>query len=296
MSRIFKALERAEAGRRLQTDGQAPATPPSAPERQPAREPEPQPEPRVERQVPRAPERQPERPVIAPPAPPIIRASAVLEPAQDEEEIELPQAREEMERLKIMLSLAASRSELRTVMFVSALAGEGVSSVSLGLASELAAGAMQGVLLVESSSGHASLGEWLQISPRYGLSDMLAKAIQRNEAVLSTGVPRLFYLSRGRVDADFSQPRWTGLFEELIADLRDAFDYVVLDGGSLETSPDSLLLARRVDGVVLVVESETSASLVREATMNLRKAGANLLGVVLNRRRRYLPKFLAKRM
>jgi Mrp family chromosome partitioning ATPase len=234
--------------------------------------------------------------VVAPSAPPIIRAAAVLEPAPHEEEIELPQTREEMERLKIMLSLAASRSELKTVMFVSALAGEGVSTVSLGLATELAAGAMQGVLLIESSSGHAGLGEWLQLSPRYGLSDMLAKAIQRNEAVLATGVPRLFYLGRGRVDADFSQPRWTGLFEELIADLRDAFDYVVLDGGSLETSPDSLLLARRVDGVVLVIESETSASLVREATMNLRKAGANLLGVVLNRRRHYLPKFLAKRM
>jgi Mrp family chromosome partitioning ATPase len=79
--------------------------------------------------------------------------------------------------------------------------------------------------------------------------------------------------------------------------MRSDFDHLIFDGGSLATSPDSLLVASKVDGVILIVQAErTDPETVREASNQLRAAGANLLGVVLNRRRDYLPGFLARRL
>lgn len=314
MSRIFKALERAETGRKPM-----PSSPPPAPDIAPpgkaaevpveasvpaaAAAPVPVTAPAPVMATPVSPASSPTVPVGAPasPAPARgVRAVPVItrppEPSEPAEELEI-QASGEHERLKIMLTLAAARADMKSVMLLSALSGEGVSSVALGLAGEMAAGASQGILLVEAHDGAPSLGDALHVSPRFGLADVLRKEVQRHDAIVASPVPQLYFLDRGHAAADFSQPRWVTLFEEVVNDLRSVFDYVIVDGGSLEISPDSLLLARCVEGVVLVVDArDTPQSKAREATFMLRRAGANVLGVVLNRRRQYVPGFLAKRL
>jgi Mrp family chromosome partitioning ATPase len=96
---------------------------------------------------------------------------------------------------------------------------------------------------------------------------------------------------------DLAQACSLGLFDAVLKDLRDLYDYLLFDGGSLEACPDSLLAASRVDGAMLVVQAErTGTEVLREASDSLRKAGANLLGVVLNRRRQYVPGFIARRL
>ena len=269
MSRLFKALERAEAGRRL----------PPGPRLDAVHD--------VDQEAP------------APPSPgksPIIlRSSEALSP---DHESELPKPRSELARLKIMLGLAAGSTDLKSVMLLSARPREGVSTVALGLAQEVAAAsAGHGVLLVETRGDRNDLAECLKIPGGPGLSELLAKSVQREEAIVATAAPNLFYLGRGQHRIDLSRARWTGLFEELLAELRLMFDFIVIDGGSLEQCTDSLMLARAVEGVVLVVDSRTtSTSAARRAAQGLRGAGANLLGVVLNRRRDYVPGFLANRM
>lgn len=243
MSRIFKALERAEAERRGED---------------------------IERVRPAE----------------MLGIEAELDPLQE---------RWHGERLKVMLTLRAGRSDLKTIMFISALPGEGVSTVTRELGVTMAEGAHQGVLVVElspSPSGPAG-----RISRRWGLSDLLAKKVTRSDAVAPSGVPRLFFLERGRTVIDLSQAHWLGLFEELLEELRSVFDYLLVDGGSLKTAPDSLVVASRVDGVALVVQAErTSVAVARETEKNLRTAGANVLGAVLNRQRQYVPRFISRRL
>jgi Mrp family chromosome partitioning ATPase len=268
MSRIFKALERAEAGLRLQPGprldpvGDTDDTPPVSPS--------------------------PKRPSLA------LRSSQSLAPPHEPGQ---PESRVELARLKIMLGMAARATDLKSVMLLSARAGEGVSTVALGLAQEMAAGASHGVLLVETRGDRHDLADGLEVPPGAGFSELLAKSVQREEAIAATAVPRLFFLGKGRERVDLSQARWMGLFEELLADLRSVFDFIVIDGGSLEQCTDSLFLARAAEGVILVVDSlNTTTTAARRATESLRGAGVNLLGVVLNRRRNYVPGFLANRL
>ena len=211
--------------------------------------------------------------------------------------VEHPERREEYEKLKVMLTLEAARSELRTVLLVSALPGEGVSTVTLGLAATMADVARQGVLVIDLNSAHPTLADQLGLDDSVGLGELLAKDAARADAVVESDIPRLFVLGRGQASADLSQSTSLALFDELVKGMRSDFDHIIFDGGSLMTSPDSLLVSSKVDGVILIVQAErTSTETVREASNQLRAAGANLLGCVLNRRRDYLPGFLSRRL
>ena len=229
------------------------------------------------------------------------RSAEILVPRADSHHtsghVDLPERREEYEKLKVMLTLEASRSELRSVLLVSALPGEGVSTVTLGLAASMAEAARQGILVIDLNSANPVLADRLGLRADIGLGDLLAKDAAAADAIVESEVSRLFLLGRGRASVDLSQPSSLALFDELIRGIRSDFDHILFDGGSLATSPDSLLVASKVDGVILVVQAErTGSETIRDASNQLRMAGANVLGVVLNRRRDYLPGFLARRL
>jgi Mrp family chromosome partitioning ATPase len=182
-------------------------------------------------------------------------------------------------------------------MLVSALSGEGVTTVALGLAATMAEVARQGVLLVDLNPARPALDERLSVRPGQGLGEVLVKEVAARDAIVATAVPRLSVLAAGRLPMDFSQSDTLAQLDDMVKGLRTDFDFVIVDAGSLETAPDSLLVASRMDGVVLVVQAErTGADAVREASADLRAAGARLLGAVLNRRRNYLPGFLSRRI
>ncbi len=74
-------------------------------------------------------------------------------------------------------------------------------------------------------------------------------------------------------------------------------DLIILDTPPVLASPLCQALAPTADGVVLVVEAErTRAAIAREARDVLSAAGANLLGVVLNKRRHHVPRALYDRL
>jgi protein-tyrosine kinase len=223
-----------------------------------------------------------------------LRPSRITEPVPD---LDLPELSVEYERLRVMLSLATSGPDLRSVMFVSALSGEGVSTVTLGFACMAVETAAQGVLVIDAHPARPDLAARLGVVANGGLAELLDKEITQADAILKTPVQRLLFTGPGRKLLDLSRARARDHADELLADLRAAFDYVVVDGGALRDSSDSLLLASRVDAVVLVVRAEhTGIEAAQAATVQLRRAGANLVGTILNGRREYLPGFLARRL
>lgn len=79
--------------------------------------------------------------------------------------------------------------------------------------------------------------------------------------------------------------------------LAERAELIVLDTPPVLSSSLSQALAPTADGVVLVVESErTRAAVAQAAKRALESSGANLLGVVLNKRRHHVPKPLYDRL
>lgn len=91
----------------------------------------------------------------------------------------------------------------------------------------------------------------------------------------------------------FYSPRIDSFWESL----RQKFDLVLIDSPSLETSPDGIAISRRVDGVVLVLEAEKTRWPVAERLKEqIQRSGGNILGIVFNKRRYYIPDFVYKRI
>ena len=83
---------------------------------------------------------------------------------------------------------------------------------------------------------------------------------------------------------------------QLISRLEQHFKYIVLDLPSLERSFKSAIkISGLADGAILVIEAERVRWEVAERTAaQLLKAEAKILGVVLNKRKYYIPKFIYK--
>lgn len=81
------------------------------------------------------------------------------------------------------------------------------------------------------------------------------------------------------------------------ARLGESAEWIILDTPPLLSSPLSQALAPSVDGVVLVIEAERTRAAIAEAARDaLISAGANVLGVVLNKRRYHVPKAIYDRL
>ncbi|MBC7954188.1 MAG: hypothetical protein H7Z12_20530 [Rhodospirillaceae bacterium] len=79
--------------------------------------------------------------------------------------------------------------------------------------------------------------------------------------------------------------------------LAERADLIILDTPPVLSSPLAQALAPTVDGVILVVEAErTRTEVARAAQHALTMAGANILGVVLNKRRYHVPKRVYERL
>ena len=80
---------------------------------------------------------------------------------------------------------------------------------------------------------------------------------------------------------------------EVFIRLRDRYSLVVVDCPSVISDPQSATLTRLGDGVLLVIAAERVRSdIVVRIQTQLEQAGANILGLVLNRQKRRLPRFL----
>jgi len=76
----------------------------------------------------------------------------------------------------------------------------------------------------------------------------------------------------------------------LVADLASRADMVFIDVPPFALYPDAAAIAGVVDGVVLVVEADSTPVAVASRTVEaVRKAGGEVLGSVLNKRREYIP-------
>src|SRR5678816_4692928 len=81
--------------------------------------------------------------------------------------------------------------------------------------------------------------------------------------------------------------------DTLWPELRERFDFIVVDSPPAIPTNEGIALAARADVVALVIEAErTRAALAREAQTRLSDAKANLVGVILNRRRHHIPRWL----
>jgi len=84
---------------------------------------------------------------------------------------------------------------------------------------------------------------------------------------------------------------------DLLDSLKEQFDLIIIDSAPAFSSADGVGISSSVDGVVLVMEAETTRwPVTEEAKGRIIRNGGNILGIVLNKRKYHIPEFIYRHL
>jgi capsular exopolysaccharide synthesis family protein len=179
---------------------------------------------------------------------------------------------------------------IKTVLVVSALHGEGASSIACLLGRAMADRGRAKTLLVDLNLRTPSLWRMLGARQRQGLTSVVGGQRPLTDVVQATPHEGVSLVTAGNGYANAIDVIDNTKTLELVAELGRHADVVFIDAAPVTLYPDARALAPLVDGVILVVEADvTPVAVANRAVELIRDTGANLLGVVPNKRRDYIP-------
>jgi len=193
---------------------------------------------------------------------------------------------DDFKRLRASLLFAPAYSDVRTIAVTATRHGEGATRVAVGLARALAGEGETRVLLVEGNLRTPSFAQQLPIGKVPGLAEFLANEATAASLVTPVHDWNISVMTAGSRPAVIDCEAVAGA----VAQVMEQFDFVIIDLPPVNRYADAAILAPKVDGVILVVEADRTPVVDAEsAKKSLDRVGARIFGVVLNRRRLYVP-------
>jgi capsular exopolysaccharide synthesis family protein len=188
---------------------------------------------------------------------------------------------ESVDAVRTLLLHAARADDLQVVMITSAASGEGKTSLASHLAASLAR-AWRKTLLIDGDLRNPAVHGLFNQPAGPGFSEVLRGEVGAHDAVRPTAVSRLWMMSAGHWDSHavqaLAQDGVRGLFEQL----KEQYDFIVIDSCPVLPVADSLVLAQHVDAVLFSVMRDVSrAPAVYAAQQKLEGLGVRTLGAVV---------------
>lgn len=190
-------------------------------------------------------------------------------------------AAESYRKLRTNIQYSSFDKEYKVIMVTSSELGEGKSTTAGNLALCLAQGDKK-VILVDCDLRKPSLHKKFKVSNIIGLSDVI---IGKEELV--TAFHRynknLVILTSGKIPPNPSEMLSSKTMTVLLEELKNNFDYIILDTPPVQAVTDSQILSTKSDGTIIVVKAERTKKDSVENSINLlKKVNANIIGTVLN--------------
>jgi capsular exopolysaccharide synthesis family protein len=153
------------------------------------------------------------------------------------------------------------------------------------------------VLIIDGNFRHPTLHLAFGLEKNIGLSDLVLGDIDIQDVLRKTKLPNLSLITTGDFNGNPIEVLGSINLKGLIVRLKGQFDYIIWDSAPINTYAEASVLASQVDGVVLVVHAgRTRWEVVQNAKQQLEMAHATIGGIVLNRKKYVIPKFLYKRL
>ena len=171
---------------------------------------------------------------------------------------------------------------IRRILVTSPYSEDGKTTVAANLAASLAAAGVR-TLLVEADLRRAGAHRYFDMGPSPGISELMMGEADLSDAIRRTGFRNLSVLTCGTLPPNPSELLGTQKMIEILEEASERVEMVVIDSPPALAVTDAHVLARHVDGVVLVIRAgRTHRERAKEAKTNFERLGARLLGVVLN--------------
>jgi len=223
---------------------------------------------------------------------------------------------EEYRRMKHNILGINIGEKIKTLLFSSPTQGEGNSTVLTHFAMTLSSEGDR-VLLVDANLRNPSFHRVFNLEIENGLielflkertlKDVVKKAPFDNLSVITSGNPSMMGsgqdVNDGRPSTgDPGRFNPSSIFgskslEGHIEEMKGEADWVLFDSPPINSFNDSIALAAKMDGVVMVVRAEkTRWEVAQSAKQRMENGNGKILGVALNKRRFYIPGWLYRRL
>jgi len=223
----------------------------------------------------------------------VTEASAPVRPRLEETPVRLGDNRwasEEALSLVQRVILPQSDRSPRMVVFTGVNHGDGCTGVCTAVAGTLAANGLAPICIVEANFRSPSLNSTLGAGNHRGLVDALRKEGPIRSFANPVGSESLWLLPCGMHAVDSANLLSSERARERFAELREEFSFVVIDAPPLTKYTDALALGQIADGLVLILEAETTRrEAAQVAVTTLRSSKIPILGAVLNKRKFPIP-------
>jgi len=202
---------------------------------------------------------------------------------------------EETLRVIQQIFLLQTQDPPKVVVFAGIDPGNGCSCVCASVAEVLAQNARRPVCLVDANFRSPVLSDMFGTSDHQGLTDALLTTGPISSFAKPVDRRNLWLLSSGALAIDSPNLFSADNLSERLGELREQFDFVLIDAPPLSRYSDALVLGQHSEGVVLVLEADsTRREAASVAVTDLRAAGVSILAAVLNKRTYPIPAKLYK--
>jgi capsular exopolysaccharide synthesis family protein len=185
--------------------------------------------------------------------------------------------------IRTNLQFSGIDAPLRSMLVTSASPSDGKTSVAANLATVFAQ-SEKDVVIIDADLRRPRLHKVFKLSNRIGLSDYFIRTPDRmTGAIKQTPVNGLNIVTSGSLPPNPSELLSSNKMKEVLDLLSSHYDMLIVDSPPLLAVTDALVLARFVDGVILVIDPRRSKrGAIRQAIEQLQRTEVRLLGVVLN--------------
>lgn len=205
-------------------------------------------------------------------------------------------ARHEPAFVQLYYAIEARRTSAMplVVQFISPTQGTGASTVASGYARVAADDCAQPVLYIDCTGGLVRRRGNAQETPT--LADALRRGLPLSDATVPVRDARNLCWTRLGPGPRPLLAMGGDRVQSLLDMLRPSHSVIVLDTPSTE-APEAAAVSRYCDGSVLVVAAgRTRQSEIEAAKILIERMGGQTVGVVLNRERSVLPRWLSRRL
>jgi capsular exopolysaccharide synthesis family protein len=188
--------------------------------------------------------------------------------------------------IRTSIAFVQGNEPAKAIMITSPSSSEGKSSTAMNLALSFCQAGKK-VLIVDGDMRRPRVHQIFDFDgDTAGLAAVLVGERALDDAIVRglEGAPEnLAVLPCGKLPDNPAELLDSAPLRRLLADLRERFDIVILDSPPVLPVADPLILAGKVDGVVVVTRcDQTTRGELQRALSQLAQGDANMLGVVLN--------------
>ena len=174
---------------------------------------------------------------------------------------------------RLSVNISNSYPEVKTILVSSVAGKEGKTFVSLQMARVLASRGAKTLYI----NGDLRKG----CSEEIGLAEVMTEAVEYRKAIYESNCKNLSILPAGKTSVMIDEV----VLEKLLKEVREAYEYIIIDSPSLGEVADGMMIGKLCDGVLLVLEPEiVEEKKIRAVKEELERSGCNILGVAINKK------------